>query len=89
MDMRARQVQSSDFVEFDLVLAMDQDNFRDLLKWSGSKPEKIRLARSFVANEQDLEVPDPYYGEHQDFEAVADMLEEVCRAIISEIERSS
>ena len=86
MEMRARQVRAKDFIDFDLILAMDEDNMRDLLKWSGSKPDKVRLARSFDPNASSTEVPDPYYGEMQDFEEVADMLEEACRAIIQEIQ---
>lgn len=85
MDMRARQVRPRDFVEFDLILAMDQDNIRDLQNWSGSKPEKIRLVRSFDPNAKTAEVPDPYYGEAEDFEEVAEMLEVACQGIIDAI----
>lgn len=89
MTMRARQVRADDFEKFDLIVAMDQANLRELRRWPGSRPEKLRLARSFDPMADGLEVPDPYYGTPADFEEVAEMLEAACRGILAEFAPSS
>ena len=88
MTMRARQVCTQDFTDFDLIVAMDHNNVRELIRWRGSDPSKVRLARSFDPAATGEEVPDPYYGSYQDFEEVAEMLESACRSILSEFEQS-
>jgi len=85
MTMRARQVRPSDFTEFDLIVAMDHANVSALQAWRGSDPTKIRLARSFDDSPPGAEVPDPYYGEYEDFEEVAALLESACRGILRTI----
>ena len=83
MTMRARQVSSKDFEEFDLIVAMDRANLANLQRWRGSQPDKIRLARSFDPEADTEEVPDPYYGSWEDFKSVASMLETVCTGILA------
>ena len=85
MNMRARQVRSSDFLDFDLIVAMDRSNESDLKHWAGSDPSKVRLARSFDPNADGMDVPDPYYGGSDHFKEVGDMLEASCRGILNEI----
>lgn len=43
MTMRARQVCTQDFTDFDLIVAMDHNNVRELIRWRGSDPSKVRL----------------------------------------------
>jgi protein-tyrosine phosphatase len=85
MTMRARQVRSRDFKDFDLIVAMDSQNERDLLHWKGADQPKVRLACSFVPNCPAIEVPDPYYGGPSGFEKVADLLEDVSQGVLREI----
>jgi len=85
MTMRARQFRAKDFEEFDLIVAMDYANVRDLEDWRGSNPSKIRLARSFDSTATTAEVPDPYYGDYDGFEQVHAMLETACAGILVEI----
>lgn len=86
MSMRARQLRTSDFEEFDLIVVMDHQNLRNVQRWAGANPDKVRLARSFDPEAFDDIVPDPYYGNIRDFEDVADMLEAACAGILDEIE---
>ena len=84
----ARQVKPSDFAEFDLILAMDDDNLADLESWP--KPDnpiaKIALFCDFCENHPDFtEVPDPYYGGVEGFETVMDLLEDGCSEIAQRI----
>jgi protein-tyrosine phosphatase len=85
MDMRARQVRSSDFKEFDVIVAMDQMNLRDLKRWPEARDACLRLATSFDPSAVSESVPDPYYGELEDFEFVRDMLEVICDGILNEV----
>lgn len=82
----ARRVEPADFDRFDLVLAMDAANLRDLRAVAPAGTEgKIRLLREFdpaVAGAPDLDVPDPYYGGDDGFEAVLDMVEAACRGLL-------
>ncbi|MDX2282879.1 MAG: low molecular weight protein-tyrosine-phosphatase [Bacteroidia bacterium] len=74
---RARQIQLSDFDRFDYILAMDEDNRLDLQAMLGRKPgakARIFKMRHFDPEAPDANVPDPYYGGIEDFEAVYDML---------------
>lgn len=80
----ARQVQASDFEEFDYILAMDEQNRRDLLRL-GAPREKVRLILSFDPDADYDEVPDPYYGTQRDFTKVYQMLYPACEALLKEI----
>lgn len=59
---------------FDLILAMDRANRRDLVAL-GAAPHRVRLFRSYDpamagCDERDLDVPDPYTGSDEGFERV-------------------
>jgi len=84
----ARQVRPRDFEHFDLLLAMDRDNLRELRTFSpdGDVAGKARLLREFdpaSAGAPDLDVPDPYYGGPDGFETVLDQVEAACRGLLN------
>jgi protein-tyrosine phosphatase len=84
----ARQVGPEDFRRFDLLIAMDRANLRELLALAPDEDaaEKVRLLREFdPASSGDLDVPDPYYGADNGFETVLDMVEAACRGLIDEL----
>jgi protein-tyrosine phosphatase len=84
----ARQVRSDDFRRFDLLIALDRSNLRELLLRAPDEDaaEKVRLLREFdPAAAGDLDVPDPYYGGDRGFETVLDMVESACRGLIDEL----
>ncbi len=67
LDGLARQVDAKDFRDFDLILAMDRANERELRRSAPDRQAaaKVRLLREFdpaSAGSEDLEVPDPYYA---------------------------
>jgi len=82
----ARQVTRDDFEDFDLVLALDRENLRNLRAIAPAGTEaKIRLLREFdphSAGAPDLDVPDPYYGGPRGFETVLDQVEAACRGLL-------
>lgn len=83
-DLRARQFTAADFDRFDVLLAMDANNLRDMQRMAPS-PEHASKARLIMdhAPEHPLrDVPDPYYGSDADFDEVHDMLAVVCNMFL-------
>jgi low molecular weight protein-tyrosine phosphatase len=91
LEGRARQVTRADFDDFDLVIAMDQENASDLLMLARpDQRSKIRLLRQFDAQSVEggeLDVPDPYYGGDDGFEDVLDIVDRACRGLLAELDR--
>lgn len=85
--LRARQVCREDFSRFDLILAMDRSNLRDLqvLRPQGAVAELDLYLRRYALEED--EVPDPYYGGEEGFERVLDLLERAGDELLAEIRR--
>jgi protein-tyrosine phosphatase len=92
LDGIARQVTAEDLDGFDLVLAADAANQRDLLRLAGEDPErraKVRLLREFdqaSVRTGDLDIPDPYYGGADGFDDVLDIVDVACRGLLAEIQ---
>jgi len=81
----ARQFSRADFDRFDLVLALDRDNERDLRRLAPNEQAraKIHLLRSFEPGAgPDAEVPDPYYGGPEGFERVFEICLDACRGLL-------
>ncbi len=77
-DLRARQVTGDDLQLFDYVLAMDRQNLETLeamAQRQSSAHARIALFMDFAPDEAGAEVPDPYYGGANGFEAVLDLVE--------------
>ena len=74
---KARRFDYADFDDFDLILAMDSNNLRNLedMDRKSMHIEKIKMMREFDPSPDDGEVPDPYYGGMQGFENVFQILE--------------
>ena len=82
--LRGRQATAHDIEEFDYVLAMDRENYHNLIAIKGER-ENIRLLLEYSENFTDDEVPDPYYGGPNGFEHVLDMIEDACRGLLADI----
>lgn len=84
--LRARMVASDDFARYDLILAMDDDNLRELRSRApATYHERIRLLMEFAPHAALRHVPDPYYGGAQGFEEVLDLLEEAALGLLAEL----
>jgi len=83
----ARQVSAEDFERFDLILAMDRDNFAALEKLNpvDGHGAELRLFCDFVENYEDEEVPDPYYGGDAGFQHVIDLMVDGCDGILEKV----
>jgi protein-tyrosine phosphatase len=84
--LRARTVRTSDFDYYDLILAMDEQNLRELRRRApAARHDRIRLMLEFVPSSPVRAVPDPYYGGPQGFEQVLDLLEEAAEGLLREM----
>ena len=84
--LRARQVATQDFQSFDLILAMDEENVRELKgRADRAFHDRIRLLMEFAPTASSRAVPDPYYGGERGFEEVLDLLEEAMHGLIDEL----
>lgn len=86
-DLRARQVSAADFEGFDLLLAMDASNLRDLhaIAPTDALRTRARMMMDFAPGHALREVPDPYYGGDEGFDEVFHMLDEAVAGLIAQI----
>jgi protein-tyrosine phosphatase len=85
-DLRARKVVSDDFKLYDYLLAMDLDNYKDLLEICPPGFEyRLHMFMDFALQRTEKEVPDPYYGGAAGFDRVFDMVEEASRGLLEHI----
>ncbi len=83
--LRARQVRASDFEHFDLLLAMDDNNLRDLQRQCPpAHRHKLHLFMAF-AGSQNSSVPDPYYEDAPAFQHVLDLAESAADGLLAHI----
>ncbi len=81
---QARQFQKSDFQDFDLILAMDQENYENILSLDRNQQfdNKVRLMCEFCSRHTLKQVPDPYYGGSEGFNQVIDLLVDACEGLL-------
>jgi protein-tyrosine phosphatase len=82
--LRARPVGPEDFVRFDWLLAMDEDNLAWLQKRApqGATARLEPLMSYALHNPRVASVPDPYYGAAAGFERVLDLVEDACDGVL-------
>lgn len=83
----ARQVVPNDFQHYHYILAMDSSNYQQLELMQNQKSfAQLKRMREFESGEGNLmEVPDPYYGQIQDFEEVFRILNDCIGNFLDEI----
>jgi len=81
--LRAREVLASDYATFDLILAMDRSNLRDLLNSAPRAAHgRIQLFLDYAPEQPVREVADPYFGGPSGFEDVLDLIEAASRGLL-------
>ncbi len=74
--IRGRRLKDRDYLTFDYLLVMDNDNYRNVMAdCPEGCEEKVRYFLEFASQLDTLNVPDPYYGGRNGFEQVLDMVE--------------
>ena len=84
---RSRPVSGLDFLDFDLIVAMDDQNYEDLMHLAPSveATHKIRRMASYLTTHKISYIPDPYYSGSEGFSLVLDLLEEACQNLYDKI----
>lgn len=87
MKGKARQFVIEDFEQFDLILAMDRDNYEQIcaLDPTGRYQDKVKLMCDFCRHHAVREVPDPYYGGPEGFNYVIDLLMDACEGLLEAV----
>lgn len=80
---RGRQITVQDFEDFDLIYVMDNENKRNvsILAPNDTARNKVNLILNELFENENVDVPDPYYGEESDFEHVFKLLDEASEII--------
>ena len=86
-NQKGRQFSSVDFDTFDYIFVMDNSNYDNVIALAETKEqkEKVTLIMNELHLTQNKEVPDPYFGMHNGFDIVYNMLDEVCEVIAQKL----
>lgn len=86
-DQRARQITPADLREFDYLIAMDTSNKEGILALdpNGRYTHKVKLMLEYYSECGLKDVPDPYFGGPEGFDAVWDLIERAARNLLDAI----
>lgn len=84
-DFTSRRVRDTDFAEFDYLIAMDDDNLRELEKRFGRHPKKIFQITELSPQSGYSHVPDPWYTHN--FEETRQLLTTCCTILADKLQR--
>lgn len=81
--LRARRFQTSDFDAFDFIFVMDESNKENVLNMArnAAQEQKVNFLTQYLFPNENVPVPDPYYGTEKDFQYVYDLCNQACEAI--------
>ena len=84
---RARKVTQADFDRFDIILAMDRANLRDLHELAPSREAqaRTRLFRTYDPAATSDEVPDPWGGPDAGYDETVRIVRAAAAGLVSEI----
>jgi low molecular weight protein-tyrosine phosphatase len=79
--LRARQITGDDFHDFDLILAMDEQNLSDIerIRPAGAAT-RVRLFMDYAPETGVSDVPDPYYT--RDFDGALNLIEKAAQGLL-------
>lgn len=86
-NQKGRQFTTSDFTDFDYIYVMDSSNYNDVIKLAKTEEHKnkVRLILNELFPDENVDVPDPYFGATNGFENVYQMLNEVTDIIAKKL----
>jgi protein-tyrosine phosphatase len=89
-DHRAQQFLPAWFTDYQLVVALDRDNQKDLRRMAPDRQQAdaVRLLMEFHPDAESFDVPDPYYGASGDFDNVLDLIEPACLGLVAHLQHS-
>lgn len=84
---KGRQFSKNDFDAFDYIYVMDISNYQDVVRLADNQEQtkKVQLILNELFPDENVDVPDPYYGVANGFESVYKMLDETCEVIAKKL----
>ena len=84
--LTAKLLQPQDYERFDLILAMEESNLLLLrLSCPPRCQHKLHYFTQYCSEPVSQDVPDPFYGQADDFERVLDVIEDGCEGVLSAV----
>ena len=84
-----RQFNKTDFTKYDYIIAMDNSNLKNILlvaeKYNIADLPAIKLMRDYDTLKPSADVPDPWYGNMNDFDECYKILERCCENFLEEV----
>ena len=84
---KGKQFTAGDFDTFDHIYVMDNSNYLDVIELAQNPQqiEKVNLILNELFPNENVDVPDPYFGLPNGFEVVYKMLNETCDIIAEKL----
>ncbi len=84
---KGRQFAKSDFDAFDYIYVMDNSNYWDVIQLveNQEQTQKVQLILNELFPNENVDVPDPYFGLPNGFDSVYKMLDEACEIIAEKL----
>ena len=87
---KGRQFSTTDFDTYDYIYVMDKSNYDDVIQLAQTPEQKNKV--QIILNElypnENVDVPDPYFGMPNGFDIVYNMLNEVCDIIANKLKET-
>jgi protein-tyrosine phosphatase len=87
---KGRQFNINDFETYDYIYVMDKSNYDDVIELAKNSEQKNKV--QIILNElypnENVDVPDPYFGMPNGFDIVYNMLDEVCDIIADKLKKT-
>lgn len=86
-DQKGRQFSKSDFDLYDYIYVMDNSNYNDVIELAENQEQKqkVQLILNEIFPNENVDVPDPFFGLPNGFEIVYNMLDDVCEIIAKKL----
>jgi len=86
-NLKGRQFSVNDFDNFDLIYAMDESNYNNIIKLARNEEDikKVKFILNEIYPNQNYSVQDPYYGGESGFENIFKILDEACSIIANNL----
>ena len=86
-NQRARQFSVIDFDTFNFIYVMDSSNYENVIRLARNQEDidKVKLILNVLYPNENMDVPDPYYGGSDGFENVFNLLDDACDIIVDKL----
>ena len=86
-NQRGRQFSVIDFDIFNFIYVMDSSNYENVIRLARNQKDidKVKLILNELYPNENMDVPDPYYGGSDGFENVFNLLDDACDIIVDKL----